>query len=118
MVYFIQQGSNGPIKIGRATNPVQRLRNIQVANPWRCRLLGTVDGSKREEAAMHARFSDDRMDGEWFRPSPRLYRYIVTRTTPQIDCTHGEGQCPDCLRPHVGVCPMCLFFRDHPELYE
>jgi hypothetical protein len=38
-MYFIQQGTTGPIKIGVSNNPYQRLANLQTANPYKLRLL-------------------------------------------------------------------------------
>ncbi len=35
MIYFIQAGENGPIKIGQSDDPKERLKQLQVANPQR-----------------------------------------------------------------------------------
>ena len=48
MIYFIQAG-DGPIKIGRALQPLRRLGNLQVGNHEILRLLA-VDPAGGEEA--------------------------------------------------------------------
>ena len=38
----------------------------------------TLAGIAQDERALHQRFKDDRIRGEWFRPSPALMHYIST----------------------------------------
>lgn len=71
-VYFVQAGDDGPIKIGFAKNPVNRLPGLQVNNPARLRPLGQLEGDKTTERELHARFIGTRISGEWFEPSPDL----------------------------------------------
>ncbi len=78
LVYFIRQGDNGPIKIGLSTHGSlpMRLSALQAANPERLVLLATQSWDRFLEAHLHEEFSEDRLLGEWFRPSDRLLRYI------------------------------------------
>jgi len=76
MIYFIQQGLNGPIKIGTTGDVSMRLKNLQCANPCSLRLVGVVDGEVGEEEAIHARFKHRRIRGEWFKGSADLCKYI------------------------------------------
>ncbi len=39
MIYFIQAGKNGPIKIGKSENPKERLSQLQTANYQKLILL-------------------------------------------------------------------------------
>jgi hypothetical protein len=50
-VYFIQAGVGGPIKIGEADSPEDRLRALQTAHHEQLTLLATVDGV--DESDMH-----------------------------------------------------------------
>lgn len=66
MLYFIQSGNR--IKIGRATQPLIRFRQIHTASPEKCRLLlsiVTLDDAEAERK-LHGHFSDHRTNGEWF----------------------------------------------------
>jgi hypothetical protein len=76
-VYFIQQGSSGPVKIGKADQVASRLATLQTANPLPLRLLATTDGGEARERELHAQFATDRMHGEWFYPSPALMGFIA-----------------------------------------
>lgn len=70
-VYFIA-AVGGPIKIGLAVNPLDRLRSLQTAHPKKLRLLATVPGDHRAEAAYHQRFATHRLQGEWFAPHAEI----------------------------------------------
>jgi hypothetical protein len=73
-VYFVQQGENGPIKIGRASNVARRVRQIQVSNPAPLRLLASIDGDREME--MHERFMKSCISGEWFKPEDELLQFL------------------------------------------
>ena len=76
-LYAIQHGDGGPVKIGLARHPAQRLSELQIGNPvtlnglaaWRC-LPG-------DEADLHARFDAAHIRGEWFWPTPDLLAYVL-----------------------------------------
>lgn len=76
MVYFIQAGETGPIKIGKADKPMKRIAELQTGNPHPLRLVGAIDGGVNEEQALHQRFTRLRLHGEWFEPSAELLEYI------------------------------------------
>lgn len=72
-VYFIQcNGRQGPIKIGRASNPPARRDDLQTSNPYPLVLLGYISGGARTEKALHKEFDEVRVRGEWFRWSAQL----------------------------------------------
>lgn len=78
-VYFIQAGGDeGAIKIGWTEKDVhRRLRSLQHANPETLTLLGRFPRPPGpSEKAVHRRFADDRIRGEWFRCSPALLLFI------------------------------------------
>ena len=89
MIYFIQQGTDGPIKIGYTNSSVEsRLANLQTANCEKLHLLATATGEQRDEAMLHARFADERLNGEWFKPSTRLIEYLFPCPTPFLNSFH------------------------------
>lgn len=81
-VYFIQRRQyNGAIKIGRARNPMARLRDLQVGSEVHLDLLAIEPGGATRERELHERFSRHRLSGEWFSPAPTILAYI--RALPQ-----------------------------------
>lgn len=80
VVYFVQLGIGGPIKIGRTDNLRARLNTLQTANHKKVVVLGLLRGQEALERQMHALFHKERMDGEWFRPSMELLRFISSNT--------------------------------------
>lgn len=65
-VYLIRAGENGPVKIGRASDPAQRLSDLQTAHWETLRLIRVWEGDAAEESALHLQFADLRIRGEWF----------------------------------------------------
>ncbi|MES3013901.1 MAG: GIY-YIG nuclease family protein [Pseudomonadota bacterium] len=76
-VYFLQAGDGGPIKIGFASDPMQRARSLQTGNHEQVYLLATAPGSLQDEHGLHARFAHLNSRGEWFRPEPELMQFIA-----------------------------------------
>lgn len=76
MIYFIQGDRGGPIKIGCAGNPWQRLATLQTGNPTKLSVVAVVPGERAEEAGLHVRFAASRGQGEWFTPTPDLLAFI------------------------------------------
>lgn len=66
MIYFIQAGHDGPIKIGKAVDPQQRLRTLQTGTHETLRLLAVIPGDHEREAEIHRRLAAHRQRGEWF----------------------------------------------------
>lgn len=77
LCYFIQQGNDGPIKIGIATDIRKRLWSLQTSTPAPLNLLATIPGKRETETALHAFYASEHLRGEWFRPSLRLMAYIA-----------------------------------------
>jgi hypothetical protein len=75
-VYFVQQGRDGPIKIGIADDPDLRLGQLQCGNPRLLYIRATEPGGVRLERALHKQFAHARMQGEWFEPSDDLLKRI------------------------------------------
>ncbi len=75
-VYFIQSVEGGPIKIGQAANPADRLKNLQLGCPVQLRILGIVEGGLMMEKSLHRQFAQYRMHGEWFDAHPKLLQWI------------------------------------------
>jgi len=103
MIYFIQSGDNGSIKIGETNNINRRLATLQVGTSEKLTLLGFLDNDLETEKDMHLKFSEYRLRGEWFKPAKELLEYIqnnckevnffqlVSESTKEIFCNcYGE----------------------------
>ncbi len=76
MIYFIQAGENGPIKIGSSDDPEKRMADLQVANAAELKLLWKYTGDRFSESDIHCTFKHEKIRGEWFHPSRDLIGFI------------------------------------------
>ena len=88
-VYFIQQGEDGPIKIGFSTDVEGRLKSLQTATPYPLVLLGVMEGNITTEARLHGLFQFCRLSGEWFEPRDVLLQFIRDQAVP-LETTISE----------------------------
>lgn len=82
-VYFIE-APDGLIKIGWTSDLARRVNNLAVGSSGPIKVLATTPGGRTLEAHLHERFSDDRVQGEWFKPSDDLrglVKLILSGTT-------------------------------------
>lgn len=78
MIYFIQAGDGGPIKIGYTQGEAaSRVRDLQTGNAELLRLLHSMPGDMDLEAELHRLFERYRIRGEWFHPDPKLLSFLV-----------------------------------------
>lgn len=93
LVYFIQAEAGGPIKIGVAHRPDERLRDLQVGAPSVLVIRKVFPGGVPTERQLHERFSAQRLSGEWFRPSDELCRLANGRRIelPAVEDARDEG---------------------------
>lgn len=77
-IYFIGTEA-GPIKIGWAKNPYERLRKLQTAHYERLELLGAfvVPSPRSFERELHMALDRARLVGEWFLRSPVLPALVM-----------------------------------------
>lgn len=77
MIYFIQAGTDGPIKIGYVKGDIRkRLSQLQTSNPEELKCIGYMEGGRYEENRTHARFESAHLRGEWFSPTDELLLHI------------------------------------------
>ena len=79
MIYFIQAGENGPIKIGKSDDPERRLKDLQTAHYEELELLHVwdhEDDGEWDEPKIHAHLSEYRRHGEWFNPHENVFKFI------------------------------------------
>lgn len=85
-VYFIQEGHDGPVKIGQTKGWAgHRVTAMQCGNHRRLQVLGIIENQPASaEADWHVRFAEVRLSGEWFMPTAAL-----------IDAVIKESKAPD-----------------------
>lgn len=73
-LYAIQVLKRGPIKIGIARFPYDRMKELQTANPFSLRMIGytslrteSLSVARQVEAFIHNSLIPLKMRGEWFR---------------------------------------------------
>ena len=72
-VYFLKNTSSGNIKIGFTNQLKPRISALQTATPDRLELLHVIpDGTQETESALHEKFSNLLLSGEWFQGAPVL----------------------------------------------
>lgn len=109
-IYFITDGTEF-VKIGNtAGNVMERIANLQVANPRRLELIGTIECEdvRVVERQIHNKFRDRLHFGEWFRLSKqeaahflRVYKHY--KQTDLINATSVELATP---KPHDAQTPI------------
>lgn len=86
MIYFVRCGKDGPVKIGyTSTGLTARLNFLQVGCPWQLEVLGTIEGSRSDERALHKQFAHLHLRGEWFHPTAELMALIGTPAEPKAE---------------------------------
>lgn len=70
LVYFVQMGEGGPIKIGHTAHLNERMTALCTDSPVELLLLGTTPGTMARERKIHRQLHAHRMNGEWFAPHP------------------------------------------------
>jgi hypothetical protein len=105
IVYFVQSGSGGPIKIGKTSGkPGNRLTGLRCGSAEELQLLGVIqDAPEILEKELHKRFSTLRVRGEWFRPDVELLHFIAEHagpwvSTPKLPPVSVESDLPQRLR--------------------
>lgn len=110
MIYFIQAGSDGPIKVGKAVDPEKRLRMLQTGATETLRLLAVVPGDYEREAKIHRDLKPYRQRGEWFASTPEVLTYLSSLRDIEYEI-HGERAYAILRRDHEGArtafCPFC-----------
>ena len=93
MIYFIQCGTNGPIKIGYTDNGVkERLAQLQTGCPYELMVLWVYTGDDYTEAQIHSELSQERVRGEWFHPSKTVIEFITTEMSNVLEIESKNGR--------------------------
>lgn len=89
-VYFILNENDGLVKIGYSKNPWSRCKQLQTGNGNKLKLIYYVFGDKDVEYAMHLRFKDFKVRGEWFKYNDVIKNWIrLDRLTREVMINEG-----------------------------
>lgn len=99
-VYFIENVATGAVKIGITSNVWHRLVTLRgsIGQPVRLVAISGGDGEwthRRLERGLHGVFRSDRIQSEWFRPSPLMERLI--RMSKQAEFYVGDANQHDAV---------------------
>jgi hypothetical protein len=76
VVYVAVRATDGAVKIGWTSDVMRRVQELRKLACSAVELAACFPGDKPDELRLHARFSEDRLDGEWFRPSDALLAFV------------------------------------------
>ena len=82
-VYLISQGKYGPVKVGVADRPSDRVKSLQCGNPTKLRLIdwwrfGSRDEAFKIEGCILDEMKPYRLVGEWIDADEFGMRCLVT----------------------------------------
>jgi hypothetical protein len=76
-VYFLLARKGGAVKIGFSAKGVSRINDLQIAHHEPLKLVALIRGSRAKEAALHKKFAQYRIRGEWFRYAGEVKDFVV-----------------------------------------
>jgi len=86
MIYFIQEGNYGNVKIGHTDRDVyERIKEFETGNSSELKLIIQIYGDKNLEKELHYKFEKYRVKGEWFEYSSEIKEYIVNLLKGNVD---------------------------------
>ena len=114
MVYFIQAGTNGPIKIGASTVPQIHLDRLQQGNHEELKIVAEIPGERSLGNKVRSDLKAFERERQWFNPTDEVLDYIEKMQLIEYDIVDGvplailwrdseDGQtdhCPFCGERH------------------
>ena len=93
MIYFIQAGEDGPIKIGFTNQPIKkRLSELQTGNPYKLKVLFVYKGHTVTEIRLHWLHRHHCIRGEWFKNVEEIHTEIRSLKAKQsFESLFGQG---------------------------
>jgi hypothetical protein len=76
LIYFVESSEGLRIKIGTTIRLSQRIKQLRSQYGEGLKVVAVTEGSFVEEARLHARFADLRIEGEWFVAHPVIRAFI------------------------------------------
>lgn len=83
VIYFVSY-EDGPIKIGKTTDLLDRIKTLQTSTPFELKCLGVVPNTNDTESVLHRQFANIRMSGEWFERDETLLSFIASNCDAEL----------------------------------
>lgn len=105
LIYFIQVGADGPIRIGSTLNLKSYFRQVKSCNPCEVYLRGAMPGWYKDSARICDSFVLSKLRQDWFLPDAELLAFIAALDVPEpvrrlcdpLSCPFCAGQSPEQL---------------------
>lgn len=110
MIYFIQEGDNGPIKIGKAVSVERRLKGLQTAHHKELSILQVIPGGAERESKIKKDLIKFKIKGEWFQPMPEVFEYMRRVQYPEYELLNGRPYAVlyrENENEKTEICPFC-----------
>lgn len=76
-VLAVGSSSSAPVKIGFTNGLISaRIKDLQTGSPYALRCIFSAPADRQDEHRIHLKFGKDRVQGEWFRRSGRLTKFL------------------------------------------
>lgn len=89
MVYFIQAGANGPIKIGASTAPQIHLDRLQQGNHEELKIVAEIPGEQNLEKKVRDDLKAFERGRKWFDATDEVLNYIEKVQRVEYDAIDG-----------------------------
>jgi hypothetical protein len=90
MIYFIQEGNDGPIKIGKAGAVERRLKTLQTAHHKELSILQVIPGGAERESKIKNDLTKFKIKGEWFHPVAEVFEYMRSVKFAEYEMQDGK----------------------------
>lgn len=103
-IYFLQVGTDGPIKIGFTRSSVEyRVRVHQAGSPHALRWIGFFVGEKSDERQAHLLLANSWYRSEWFHPTVEVLAFVRQKTVADFVPVEAETPVFPLVRRRKGV---------------
>lgn len=92
IIYFIQAGEDGAIKIGLTSNILTRIISFRTHQEKALFIRRLVPGNLMREREIAQKFDHLRIRGEWFSPGPDLVEYINSLEDENISLEDADTE--------------------------
>lgn len=116
MIYFIQEGDDGPIKIGKAGAVERRLKSLQTAHHKELSILQVISGGAERESKIKNDLVKFKIKGEWFQPVPEVFEYMRSVKFTEYEVQDGRPFAVlyrESENSRTEICPFCGKSHSH-----
>jgi hypothetical protein len=104
MLAFISNATSTAVKVSYAANPYALLVRLLAVHGDDLRMLSVVNGGPMAAAFIYALFSDDHIDGGWFKPSDlltALFAHLARHTADddEVDFLLSQARIVEAPKP-------------------